>query len=458
MNSASQILLKDRILSFYFGLAREDPYESVEKPLTDLLSIIKMNIVKDGWNKSDLFVHSLRILYLIIGHTRDIYLGRGERDLAYHMIYVWYQFFPVLAIYALHQFFHGEEDMYGSTKDLVYFPHYIRRFPKSGTSLIEICTKQVNRRVKSNPNSVIQWIPSENSSKGWIFDLLAMNWFGVDCFTNVPLRFMSKMLMNYRKEINSCKNGICNYGIQNPPFLCKNKDLGKYVRIIAESKRENALSQEKDILWINKKWENILYEYSSIEIIPAIPLVDISIEMSDYELHSAIGIACLIAYKSGIHRILLMSHLPLLIAVDDSMDFISMVLKILSECKERSLCNYQSAISMVENSRLCTNFDVSIILLSNFHFLKRKFRENLRSNIKFIFWNIGVSCKNILPLCNSEIVFVSGRALSVLRLLHPMYLNVDSYSFLCRIMEDDRYYKLNDYFQCLVNERNRLSS
>ena len=444
-------IFKQDILSFYFGLAREDPYESVEKPLISLLSTLKKNILRDSYLHSEDSLQFLRILYLMIGHTRDICIGRGERDLSFHMIYVWYQYFPVLAIYALQQFFANGEHKYGSMKDLVYFPNYIRKFSKRGDCLLDICVKMINRNLKMDPGSIIQWIPSERSSKGWLFELLAKDFFGVDFYDNISIRYMNKISMNYRKMIEQCKktqyNVFHNKSLEKSNgVLCKNKDLGKYVKLIVESQK---VSSKKDILFINKKWRNIVAEFEYVKIVPSIPMVDISLEMSDSELYNAIGIACLIAHKTGIQRILLMSHIPIWIIIENTMDFISMVLKIWSKCKERTICNYQYSIYMMHHSQVVSDFQFSIIILSNFHFLKRKYRENYNQNIKTIFWNVGTSHHKILPLCNSDILLISGKSLSVIFHLDSLYIDfyaIQSYDFLCRIMEDNHFHKLGEYF------------
>lgn len=441
---------KQDILNFYFGLSREDPYESVEKPLVSLLSRLKQNLLRDGYIHSECSLHFLRILYLMIGHTRDICVGRGERDLSFHMIYVWYQYFPVLAIYAFHQFFSLKDNMFGSMKDLVYFPDYIRKFCKRGNCLLDICVKTINRNLKKNPECVLEWIPSERSSKGWLFELLAMDFYGVDFYDNISIRYMKKISMKYRKMLGEYKQekqyNITESLKKTESVLCKNKDLGKYVKIIVESERS---SSKKDILFINKKWSNIISEFEFVKVVPSIPMVDISLEMSDSELYSAIGIACLIAHKTGIQRILLISHIPIWIVIDNTMDFISMVLKIWNECKDRTICNYQYAIFMIHHSQILSNFQVSIIILSNFHFLKRKYRENYNKNIKTIFWNVGMSSQNILPVSNSEILLISGNSLSVIRHLDFLYIDfygIDSYDFLCKIIEDTHFQKLGEYF------------
>ena len=43
-----------------------------------------------------------RILYKMIGYVRDFRCGKGERDLAYRMIWVLYGYFPDLAVAMLH--------------------------------------------------------------------------------------------------------------------------------------------------------------------------------------------------------------------------------------------------------------------------------------------------------------------------------------------------------------------
>jgi hypothetical protein len=292
--------------------------------------------------------------------------------------------------------------------------------------------------------------------------LMALDWHRIDFLKNISLRFMNKICMNFRKEICSYKQMYSLRGkwgdvpgIERRGVFCKNKDLGKYVKLIASSQKNCAKSSslKKSILWINQKWSNILAEYQFFRMSPTVPLVDISIEMSDSELYSAIGIACFIAYKSGIHRVLLMSHIPIWIVMDNSMDFISSVLKILSECKDRTMCNYLSSISMVHRSQILSNFDVSILILSNFHFLKRKFRMNpIYKNVRLLFWNIGSSYQNLLPFYDPDILMISGTSLSVVRFMDSLYYSkCDSYDFLCKIMDDRRFHKLSTYFNIFLD-------
>jgi hypothetical protein len=68
------------------------------------------------------------LLYKMIGYTRDMYSGKGERDLAYVMIYVWYKYFQIPALFSLHFLtkpIDGEYE-YGSWKDIKYFCQYCK--------------------------------------------------------------------------------------------------------------------------------------------------------------------------------------------------------------------------------------------------------------------------------------------------------------------------------------------
>ena len=81
-------------------------------------------------------------LYRMIGHTRDIIMGKGEYTLAYLQIAVWYEFYPEAAMYALERCVHpppcdyeGEKQgssksnshshQYGSWKDIKYFCQFL---------------------------------------------------------------------------------------------------------------------------------------------------------------------------------------------------------------------------------------------------------------------------------------------------------------------------------------------
>ena len=137
------------------------------------------------------YIHYIILLYKMIGNTRDIINGKGERTLTYMMIIVWYDFFPELAFYALHSLVHSptsnNSHPYGSWKDMKYFCQYLRlKTMNEEHPLIQECIKIINSQLlidsllKTNDNIslVSKWIPREKSKKfGWLFHYLAYNYF-----------------------------------------------------------------------------------------------------------------------------------------------------------------------------------------------------------------------------------------------------------------------------------------
>jgi len=129
-------LIKEWIPQFYYQLTRtnanETNLESLEIKMREKLyyitSSLRINI--DAKIKEE-YVHYLILLYKIVGNTRDIVNGKGERTLTYMMITVWYDFFPELAFYALntlvYSYSNSNTHSYGSWKDMKYFCNYVKK-------------------------------------------------------------------------------------------------------------------------------------------------------------------------------------------------------------------------------------------------------------------------------------------------------------------------------------------
>ena len=71
-------------------------------------------------------------VYRLIGQTRDIVKGKGERDLTYMQIYTWYNHgYTKLAKFALQCCVDcNDEHPYGSWKDIKYFSDYLLKKEK----------------------------------------------------------------------------------------------------------------------------------------------------------------------------------------------------------------------------------------------------------------------------------------------------------------------------------------
>ena len=217
--------MENQIIHFTFQLCRKTPcsysYTSLEKndtlvtlenQLNDLLFSLKgyLSIVEyqDEKNK---YLDLLSFLFKLIAYTRDIYDGKGERDLTYSMITVWYKYFPKLAMYIFEQLCssslseekdnnqHKKNTIFGSWKDAKYLCHYIKKNTnilseekqeKCIQTIIQLMNNQLyidytqqknlslteRERETTHGSLIAKWIPREKSKFGWLYESLVKNW------------------------------------------------------------------------------------------------------------------------------------------------------------------------------------------------------------------------------------------------------------------------------------------
>ena len=173
---------EELVTQFFFQLIRT-------KDTSDLEQILHHLLKKLSWDNDRPL---LTILYKLIGQTRDILKGKGEMDLTWMQLKVWYQYYPDLSYMAFSHCvtpFHHSLDghQYGSWKDVKYFLYYLKKNTSAGEShpLIDIILKYVvvpclkNEEELYNRGEKVsligRWLPREKSSKkfNWIFKKLA---------------------------------------------------------------------------------------------------------------------------------------------------------------------------------------------------------------------------------------------------------------------------------------------
>ena len=186
--------IKKKITYFFFNLNRlnsDQDIDTLSLQLDFLISFSK-KMYQDTSNvyEKKAFLYYLLILYKLIAHTRDISHGKGERKLTYMMIYSWYKFLPIPALFALKNIIYNSDSTpMGSWKDIKYFCHYVKDHSYIGCedpliiSVLEIMNKQLYQDfIKMNdPNykisTVAKWVPRENTKFGWVFYKLVLHWF-----------------------------------------------------------------------------------------------------------------------------------------------------------------------------------------------------------------------------------------------------------------------------------------
>jgi hypothetical protein len=438
----------------------------------------------------------------LIGYVRDIYFGHGERDLAYMMIYIWYKFYPVLAIYAFHQFVIGDFP-YGCWNDIKYFCKFISLISDKGIHdpLINIAISCANHQLLIDMNDSIQisnlskWIPRENKIE-WLFEKLVVHWFrNFDLLHNYSsLSYKKKMyrqmivsnckrcldnaatIANIFQSVNNGKgiiNNMYKKSIIDSTHVYHNVFIGTYIKT-AISIIDNFNFKNSDsiihfdtcieAIWLNHMWCQMLSFFNDT-CYGGIPVIDISADISNESLYHAIGFACLLAIKSGIFRILLVSNTPIWIEFTKSDSICSLVDKIWSYCRYRSGSQFSVSFHLLMDafSKISIiNTSVKLFIFSQrFLFDWNHFAMCLGNKCSFVFWNIGNDCSHIkgdfFMDDHKEILFVSGFNTALFSKFYSNNLT-GSYEFLLDSLHSQRYKRLSDYFDVQTSTGNGIGN
>jgi hypothetical protein len=176
--------IQEKIVQFHFQCVRctNDDLNDLADNLRDILRNLSEMEDKDIEKKY------LSIVYKIIGQTRDIESGKGERQLSYMMIHVWSEFHLTLAKFATTCFVNlGDKLQYGSWKDMKRLSQYIyEKTTNNQHPIILHCIDLIIHQLRIDNEKTIdselslcgRWVPRESSTKGkWLFRLLAQAYF-----------------------------------------------------------------------------------------------------------------------------------------------------------------------------------------------------------------------------------------------------------------------------------------
>lgn len=475
---------ENRIVRFFYELDKQNINEC-QTQLHFLLRTLKNDFYKGG--PTDIIcLNLLRTLYSMIGYTRDIYSGRGERDLSYMMISVWYQYFPVLAIYAFSRFVFSKDsnNSYGCWNDIKYFCKYIHKSSPKGWNdpLINIAVSFANRQLnkdienREHSSNVAKWIPKESKNR-WLYEKFVTKWF--DVYEKDPtvydFSFQKKkyrnILSKHNRELNpdSLKtNRNIIRGIHTGSHYTKTKNhsfgktffhdnifIGTYIKTavsLLERATDNADTM-CDMIWLNQKWSRLCASFENI--LSSFPLVNISREVSDENLFHALGFACLIASKSDVKRILLISNEPIWIDVSDCNDFCKMIERVWSFCEYRAHSIVSNTIDVlmknIEYSNVC-NFQM-FVFSDNFEKEWRELHDIPGRKFSIVYWKLGhtdIYDDNKTQMDFTKSIVMNGHSACLLRFFTGCLVCGEqtecAYSFICRIMNDYRYQPLSEYF------------
>ena len=214
-----------KIYQFFYQLVRPTNTEQLDILENELKNIF--DVVFKDVNNIEKYNEQIMLLYKMVGHTRDIIYGKGERLLTYMLTFIWSLVDERLA-YLLIDLMVKSPNIkdniqgYGSWSDIKRFSQYIYdRTNKLDHNLINYMVNIANKQLKidkqnmlnNNPISLAaKWLPrkSKNNKKyDWLHEKLAYNMFS-HYFKNIPknkiYKAEKKAEMNYRKLLSSLNN------------------------------------------------------------------------------------------------------------------------------------------------------------------------------------------------------------------------------------------------------------
>ena len=227
-NLNTEYVCNINLLHFFFQLIRNTDTTDLENQLETMIGYFKKN--------SRQYRQELIHLYKMIGHTRDIHYGRGEYSLAYMQLWIWYKYYPDLAIFAFSQFVQGAK--YGCWKDIKFFCEYIHH--KTGDKYhpliltsINILVTQLKYDIQQFENNkpislAAKWTPREKSRFKWIYTQIAVALFPQFLITakNPESKYKAelKAKINLRKKIAKMnKKATNNGGVDVQKYVVRNK-------------------------------------------------------------------------------------------------------------------------------------------------------------------------------------------------------------------------------------------
>ena len=221
--------IREKIVQFSFQVTRTDVngIKNLQVVLKELLRVLKY---KQDLSSDEISKAYLKILYTMIGQTRDIIDGKGEYALSYMMIYTWHEFYPELAVFALKCLVDlGDKSIhqYGSWKDIKYFCRYVNTQTQNEThpliqNAISIINNQLRKDMtdtdndtdekKNNISLAAKWVAREGSSFDWLFIHLATDYFSEymkTAHTSVSrAKAVLKCKTHYRKMLSKLNKKI----------------------------------------------------------------------------------------------------------------------------------------------------------------------------------------------------------------------------------------------------------
>lgn len=217
-------------LNFYLNRSSDIKNEQMYVYIDNLFYSITKNVNEN----THTYLHTL---YKMLFQTRDCLFGRGEKQISYLFICVFYKYFYKHAIHALYSFC----TYYGSWADIKYFCRFVKDFKyltenikneltslaidmmiyqfdidythwnHSLNSYLERKTLSTRPYAPDYITLVAKWIPRESSSFQWLFEKIVERYYYIHCphffhessDIKMNTKKWNEMKMNFRKKVIS---------------------------------------------------------------------------------------------------------------------------------------------------------------------------------------------------------------------------------------------------------------
>lgn len=403
--------------------AKEIKKDEIEETITQ----ISFQLVRQLGRKEDGVVEKYRTLlrrlktenkldYVLIlvkmcAHTRDIVSGKGEYQLAYSMLGILFDFFPAVAGVLLERFvrldIEGESvHPYGSWKD-------IKHFWQGRQHLNGIIVNLVNGQLKIDEQNMREgklvslagkWVPREKTRYGWMFEMLACDYFDDIFFTakeETKQKAINMCKMKYRKLLSELNRHLDTTQVKQcgrnwkaivpekvtsvtlfknkKAFLNKDKKgnertgffdriecarnfttflerakkgevevKGKRIGLADFTKEALELIKTKnrqEIDMLNLQWVSNSSQNGALGNF--VPLVDVSGSMAGDPLHAAISLGIRIAEKSKLgKRVMTFTSNPTWVNLENKTHFVDMV-ETVSKAEWGTTTNFSKALDLI---------------------------------------------------------------------------------------------------------------
>ena len=245
---------QEKIVWVYFQLSRKKTFSSnLHLELHCKLFLRTLQSLIEN-NSSEWLVY-LDLFIRCISYCRDSYIGLGERELSYMLIYSLHEYFPRIANYLVCTFIHKVTDienrLIGCWKDIPNLCQYIYNSSslREKHPLISFCIVLMNDQLKIDLytwrfsdhsydkfyiSNLYKHLPREKSKMDWLYTKLAIYW--VSCQKPYILK-TPKTLLSYNKAISKSKRmyrklvSSLQKGCSSTSFLMAHKNqyhLSKY--------------------------------------------------------------------------------------------------------------------------------------------------------------------------------------------------------------------------------------